>query len=350
MTTLLEAYRNLDNSIWDYYEGFRRLPSLYGPFGSNLNSAAAHQQFIRNYYSLSGKELILHQFGYNDMLYDERAFHTNSVFFLGLLIREHTILKTHLLNAKRSRLNYPLFPFLWFLSVLFHDFAMRIEDNSDDYPLLCNLDSLRASYNIEHDILSSPPYGVDADLHNLIAHYFSHRSLEGKVDHGILAGIFLYDRLVKNRRVKSGLIEQKLKWHHSLEKRYAQAAAAIACHNMWTIPSDHSDIQKYIERGLSYLIQPNFKEISLKNFPLLFLFGIVDTIDPVKLYMRDGLNVEQILSNVTISFTKRAIRLANVKGSSLDFSKLIQKGYDLKGWMAVEVQNGSDWLTISFKR
>ncbi|MFH7012370.1 hypothetical protein ACHRV5_10885 [Flavobacterium sp. FlaQc-52] len=349
MATLLDAYRNLDNSVWDYYDAFRQPGHLRGPFAADLNSIHTHQDFIRRYYRLSGKEEMLQQFGDN-MLYDERSFHTNSVFFLGLLIRENTILKTHLLNAKKSKLNYPLFPFLWFISILFHDFAMKIEDNSGDFPMLRDLDGLKAYYSIDHDILRQAPAGTDVELYNLISHYFSHRSLNGKVDHGILAGIYLYDRLVKIRREKSRRPNQELSWHHSLEKRYAQAAAAVACHNMWTLPSGHENVPSYTASGLGYLVQPSFNEISVKNFPLLYLFGITDTIDPIKLYMRDGYNVEDILSNITISFTKKKMRLENALGSPLDFSKLVQKSVGLKGWMAVEVENGPEWVTISFKK
>lgn len=349
MTTLLDAYRNLDNSVWDYYEGYRKSGRLRGPFTDRLNSSQTHQDFIRNYYRLSGKEEMIHQFG-DHMLYDERAFHTNSVFFLGLFIRENTILKTHLLNARRSKLNYPLFPFLWFLSILFHDFAMEIEDNSDDFPWLHDLNSLKMHYSIDHDILLEAPTGTDKELYGLTADYFSHRILNGKVDHGILAGIYLYDRLVKIRRTKAREQHRELSWHHSLEKRYAQAAAAVACHNMWTLPSGHKDIPAYRASGLGYLVQPGFKEISLKNFPLLYLFGITDTIDPVKLYMRDGYNVHEILSNIMVSLTKREIRFENVPGSPLVFSKLVHKAVGLKGWMAVQVESGPDWVTIVFKK
>lgn len=349
METLLDAYRNLDNSVWDYYDAFRQPGGLSDPFAADLNSARTHQDFIKRYYRLSGKDEVLQQFG-PGMLYDERAFHTNSVFFFGILIRENTILKTHLLNARRSKLNYPLFPLLWFLSVLFHDFAMEIEDNPQNHLMLHDLEGLLAHYHIEHNILDKAPDGADEKLHVLISLYFRHRSKKGKVDHGILAGIYLYDRLVKIRREKSKKQNEPLKWHHSLEKRYAQAAAAVACHNMWTLPPRHKDVKAYIESGLQYLVQPQFREISLSNFPLLFLFGIVDTIDPVKLYMRDGYNVSEILSNINVSFTKRAIRLENRMNSPLIFSKLTTKATDLIGWMAVEVEKRENWLVISFKK
>jgi hypothetical protein len=349
MTTLLEAYQNLDKSVWDYYDGFRQAGGIRNPFVSNPNAAAAHQQFIRKYFRLSGKEELLQQFGNLDMLYDTRAFHTDSVFFLGLVIRENTILKTHLLNAKKSKLNYPIFPFLWFLSVLFHDFAMRIEDNSDDYPMLSELDGLLAYYDIEHNILDKIPREADENLFGLIRQYYSYRHQDNKVDHGILAGIYLYDRLVKIRRQKSSQANAVLSWHHSLEKRYALAASAIACHNMWTIPAGHPITAAYTANGLEYLVQPQFNEISVQNFPLLFLFGIVDTIDPVKLYIQEH-NVEDILKNIIVSFTKRTIRLVNAQASPLNFQRLVDKANGLGGWMAVEVDHGTDWLTISFKR
>ena len=357
METLFSAYRGIDKSVWDYYDGFRTGGGTDNPFITHPDSVDSHRQFIREYFRLSGKLEVLMHFG-QDLLYEERAFHTNSVFFLGLLIRENTVLKSILFNAKRSELNYPIFPLLWFLSILFHDYAMMIEDKSRDFPMLSDLEGVYTHYNIEHSLLEHMPKGINGDLFGHIERYYAYRSggsggNKKKVDHGILAGIFLYDRLVKIRREKWRLrANEKLSWHNSLEKRYALAASAVACHNIWTIPPTDPNVPHYTDKGLNYLVQPMFQEISLQNFPLLFLFGIADTIDPIKLYMRDiagGLMPEVILKNIEVYFTKKSIHMRNVAESPLDFKHLIKNAKGLIGWMAVEIIDGADHVTIAFK-
>lgn len=334
MQTLFDFYKTLDPKIWDYYDGKNRRNIALNPFVKNPNVAAEHQQFIKDYFRLSGKKEVLHQFGVNDTLSDERAYHTNSVFLLGLLIRENTILKTRLFYEKRSKLDYPIFPFLWFLSVLFHDFGMKIEDDLANHLELRNLDGLFDYYHIQHSIFDAMPKDINENLFGEIKRYYKYRMDAGKIDHGILAGIYLYDRLVTIRRQKWQVRDKELSWHYTLEKKYALAASAIACHNMWTKDPAIKELTDYEDAGLHYLIKPNFQEISLDNFPLLFLFGIVDTIDPIKLYMKPtkgGHLPAEILENLEISFGKRWVKFRNRVGSPLIFEHFIDQVKGLAG-------------------
>lgn len=352
MENLLRLYQDMNKNTWDYYNEINPNIKVLNPFISNANSAALHQQFIKNYFRLANKTDVLSQFDTNDILSDERAYHTNSVFFLGLLIREKTILKTRLFYEKRSKLNYPIFPFLWFLSVLFHDFGMEIEEKPSSYPIFNNLDDIRNNYNIKHDLLTAMPKGIDSDLFGLIERYFAYRKSDGKTDHGILAGIYLYDRLVTIRRLKWKYRNKELSWHYSLENKYALAAATIACHNMWTKNSMIEDVTDYKDAGLHYLIQPNFQLISLDSFPMLFLFGIADTIDPVKLYMRarnGGHQPETILKNIEFEFGKRWVKIQNKQNSPLDFQHMINQTRGLKGWINVNLKFEKDTIIIKFK-
>ncbi|MBM6498341.1 hypothetical protein [Flavobacterium macrobrachii] len=352
METLLHLYKNLDSKIWDYYDGFDDGNIAQNPFIKNPNSAVDHQQFIKDYFRLAGKKDVLQQFNTFDVLDDERAYHTNSVFLLGLLIREKTILKTILYNEKRSKIGYPIFPFLWFLSVLFHDFGMKMEENLANHPDLGTIDGLLHHYDIKHSLLVSMPKGINANLFGQIERYYSYRNAQGKIDHGILGGIYLYDRLVKIRRFKSLHRDTELNWHYSLEKRYALAAAAVACHNIWTKDPDKNDTSDYELAGLHYLIRPNFEEISLENFPLLFLFGIIDTIDPIKLYMKQnkgGHLPETILDNIKISFGKRWVKFSNRTASPLDFQHFINQVKGLEGWISVETTEDKNQIKILFR-
>ena len=168
MESLLHLYKNLNPKIWDYYDGMDPGNTAQNPFIKNPNLAADHQQFIKDYFRLAGKKEVLRQFNTYDTLYDERAYHTNSVFLLGLLIRENTILKTKLFNEKRSKIGYPIFPFLWFLSVLFHDFGMKIEDESINHPEFSDLAGVLNHYNIQHSLLDAMPNNTNENLFELI--------------------------------------------------------------------------------------------------------------------------------------------------------------------------------------
>lgn len=351
MENLLNLYKTLNPKIWDYYDGNDARNIAYNPFIKNPNLASDHQKFIRDYFRLAGKKEVLHQFGTFDTLTDERAFHTNSVFLLGLIIRENTILKTRLFYEKRFKMDYPIFPFLWFLSVLFHDFGMKMEDDLVNHPELRTVDGLFHHYNIEHSLLGSMPKGINTNLFGEIERYYSYRNGQGKIDHGILGGIYLYDRLVKIRRFKALHRDSELSWHHSLENKYALAAAAVACHNMWTKDPDKKDVSDYERAGLHYLIRPNFEEISLDNFPLLFLFGFVDTIDPIKLYMKQdngGHLPETILANIEISFGKRWVKFRNRTGSILEFKHFIKQVNGVSGWLSVSFEEGKNNIKIKF--
>lgn len=348
METLLDLYLNVDKAVWDYYSEINPNVKALNPFVENPNLAECHQQFIRDYFRLAGKTDVLKQFATFDILSDDRAMHTNSVFFLGVLIRENTIFKTHLFYEKRSKLNYPIFPFLWFLSVLFHDFGMKNELDPKILDEVNGLEDLYRKYDVNHFILNEMPKNIPMNLFAEIERYFNYRRSHNKVDHGILAGIYLFDRLVKIRKYKRSHQDDELSWHPSLDKKYALAATAIACHNIWTIAPNNPDCESYVNAGLDYLIQPSFEAISVSSFPLLCLFGIVDTIDPIKLYMRDGFEPKTILENLEMSFFKREVTVRNRPDSPLSFKKLVKQANGLIGWIAVNVTATDNSLVIKF--
>lgn len=91
------------------------------------------------------------------------------------------------------------------------------------------------------------------------------------------AGIYFYDALVKNRRSKYTANDDTF-WREELEKQYELAAASIAVYNIWV----NQPNVFYDNIGLEKL--KNFKPISIKNYPLPYIFGFVDTIDPIKFF------------------------------------------------------------------
>lgn len=123
----------------------------------------------------------------------------------------------------------------------------------------------------------------------------------------------------------------------------------MACHNIWTTKRGSSYESNYVKFELNGLIIPNFKEISIKNFPLLFLFGIVDTIDPIKIYMRDGHEPQEILENLEVEYREESFTIRNKPNSKLDFKKIIKAADGFKGWLALKIISDiENTITIEF--
>jgi hypothetical protein len=338
METLLHLYKTLDSKTWDYYDEQNIVDPLQNPFSYNINSEQLHKQFINKYFGKSGKREVLKDFQHEDFFSGDRAIHTNSVFFFGLLLREKTVIKDKLFKDKMSLMEYPIFPFLWFLSILFHDYAMKIEDESFKYlDSISDVNDLIKKYNIENNLLDWQLPGIDHNLPDIISKYFLYRRFSSKkIDHGIFSGLYLFDRLVKIREAnefKNG----ELSWHKSLEEKYALAAVAIACHNIWTTKKGSAYESEYVKFELQDLIIPRFKKVSLNNFPLLFLFGIVDTIDPIKIYSRIGHLPDEILSSLEVSFTQNSFTIRNEANSKLNFEVMLNASKNLIGWLDLTV-------------
>lgn len=149
------------------------------------------------------------------------------------------------------------------LTSLFHDYAYQIEKDEASINTILNLNSLKAEFQISNNLIDSRCVGDSAQLLNCCEDYFNYRRQEwNTIDHGIFAGIYLYDRLIKIRKLKSQNNEANLFWGKALEKQYALASSAIAAHNIWIPPK--AQIKKYKQYNLESLIK--FKPIKLKIF------------------------------------------------------------------------------------
>lgn len=326
----------MPNDEWDYYFS----APLNNPFYFIENGR--FDLFIKEYFGKSGKRKIVVNFKKNDLFTPSRAIHTVSVFFLGIYIWKNTNINSIFLNDTTNIRGNPTFQFVWFLSILFHDYAESIEKdiNCDD------LDDLFKKYKIEHrltDIIKVDH--IDKRLFKLIKKYFTFRRYSMKsVDHGIIAGIYLYDRLIKLRRKKEkeGKIENDngLNWHISLEPLYASASAAIACHNIWTTKRHSKEHSDYIKFELEALVRPTFKKIKCKNNPLLFLFGLVDTIDPIKYFMKKGLSSDSILNRLDLECSDDSITIIK-KDIKDDIFKQYRddNSRNFEGWLDLTVEN-----------
>lgn len=245
--------------IQDYFRnGEKNLPFLLEP--------AEAEHFIDRYFESGRKKLILSfQYDAQHQLPPDRATHTVSGFFLGLLI-EHCLNGANTLSV-RSQHYFP-FSYLWFLTFLYHDYGYCIAERRDlpnPFPTQAPLPDLASnnprkisrkeyyalsrikeilginlspfsqypSYTyIGRRDLNTPPYSDRDILHKLTARINrisgsprltfntgtaigSHQYLSAtitryinycinersRVDHGIVGGLLFYDRMLKNYMV-----------------------------------------------------------------------------------------------------------------------------------------------------
>jgi hypothetical protein len=336
---ILDQINGIQQSQWDYYYNHsNRLLNKPSFQGNN------HSEFIKAYFKRGGKENIFKSYFSISKSLLLRSPHTVSIYFIGILIYSNTKINK-IMNWGENPAEYDIFPFVWFLTCLFHDFGYDYEVNTNEFlSKIWDIDSLKKVLKIKYDLLRCAPIHTPEDLHNSISKYFLYKRFKRKeIDHGIVAGLYLYDKLVKNRHYKNRQNTNGLFWGDNLDGQYALAGAKIAIHNIWF--PDESSKTDYKQFELDCLI--NRPPISLNEGPLLFLLGLVDTIDPIKLY-NSRYSSSQILEEILIAFSENEIRLSVVPDSKLDFDILKNRCVHLNSWLKVDVISDSSDICIKF--
>jgi hypothetical protein len=300
MATLLDSIKKLPDERKFYY------PELSGCMKEDeifKNEENAYH-FINIYYQYAQKESIVSDIKTKNL-------HTASLYFIGCLLQkvvDNFLTKRQEVFSKDD--NY--FTYLWFLTTLYHDISSMEEKTHKDFPcirknlaisiraeklfdevirykklnpnyignFLCFLDSKSKFFRTLYDA-------------NLIKHYLLYRyERMNSLDHGILGGLVLYNKLRKNYDSKKQYAtvhdkntpkERFTYSNRSFARRdfalYAKAAAEIVNHNIFK-PQNREVEKIYKHYKLNMLIKN--KKISLKINPLSFLLGLIDTIEPLK--------------------------------------------------------------------
>lgn len=341
MKSIIEHIKTLPQEDWDYYSDLSE-KDLDNPFINEIT----HKDFIRRYFIRSGKEDVIDQFSVKIEAL-KNASHTTSIFFLGVILYYNTNLKDKVFKGVNPP-GYKVFPFLWFMTSLFHDYAYQYEFDQESQNKILDLESLKKELDIANFLLDIKITGTSKKLFSCCREYFRYRrEVMNVVDHGILAGAYLYDRLIKIREAKEAGNNDSLFWEKALEKQYALSSASIATHNIW-LPKKERE-EQYKAYNLEYLI--NFTPIKIKDFPLLYILGIVDTIDPIKAFIdvKSEIDEKYILENLLVSFKPNSITFINSENSRLDFKKIICKAMNFYGWLDVEISFSKNLLSIKMK-
>lgn len=270
----------------------------------------------------------------------ERYTHILSVYLMGLQIYHKSAYIREGINRflqsceLRQEEIDKQFMYIWLLLAFFHDIGYAIEENQ-----------IKVSFN-----QYSNPKNIDAMLppiftDTLFDNYDRYRKkCMNKVDHGIWGGRIMYKEVNKLRaerfRNSGGQCQRSascscngLCCREELRDVYAKVARTIMAHNIYFANKDNMECYRCM--GLDSLImEPLIKKrktyvISFKESPLLFLFDLVDTLEPVK---------RQELANALCLIRWRV----NKKSITFDLSDLSPEQQEL---YSKQLMGMNSWLT-----
>lgn len=337
-----DAIKN-DPSKWKYY---KKLTIPNELFSNNEDL----RDFINDYFQAGGKSILLKDLN----LSDDRISHTVSLFFLGIHLSDL------ILGNDKNDMS-PDFRYLWFLTSLYHDFGYHFEGNTRLYHLE-DYESIQVfikSQNIKNTVYKTNliPIGCKSISPKVIENYYryciKHRR---KIDHGIVGGLLLYDRLIKNYDMtydkkkrtepdatKENFIHNNLLYSICQHDYFKKVSLAIINHNIWFCSEENNNCLKlYKKNKLGELIigkNQKGKKHSWSDDKFLFLLILADTIEPIKFFR--GQNPVNILESIQISLEKEII-IIRVKDNIIDHSAWFDKIKDLMTWVNIIVTQSKE--------
>ncbi len=312
--SLLDAYSELDKSYYNI--------SIYARDffnGISTEEVIKCKNFIKEHFDKGKKQEALCIPWNEEYNKNGKHRHTVSLYLLGLLFENY-------LGAKLENMLKKLIPivedwyeykYTWFLTCLYHDVVSCIEHSA--LPKFPNDAQKQLSYYIGDLNIKYTPYshstlkpGVSLVRfsESLIYNYFRYRSESLVLDHGIIGGYYLFDRLYKNFINETfdhnwdkypECLKDGLKWRLEHLDHFAYISDAIICHNLWTTKKGDKKGEdlKYKAFGLSPLIVKGSEgKLDFNQYPLQFLLCLLDSIEPVKRFA--DLSSKEVLQKISI--------------------------------------------------
>ncbi len=320
MSSFKQIISDIPIEHWNYYHPNSDI--------EKPTSFATSLSFVDAYFNAAEKRQIIGLRNIQDKNSFTKAAHTVSIYFLGCWLASKLDVKkqlSHLTFGKAFKNN---FLFVWFLSCLYHDRHFNIE-RPGQVKNYSDLISPNAKDKLENLLTRRRPTTVPLTLKQAIHPYYNYRQKHwGLIDHGIAAGIYLFNDLVTLRKANEN-ISSKLNFSKSVEKLYVEAAYAIAVHNIY-FPKE-TDIERYKKYGLTTLI--GHPPINFFESPFLFLLGLTDTLDPIKTYSCVSPDSVSELVLLHYSTDEDAFRLGMTIQQPLDFTLMANKKNDIENWL-----------------
>ena len=98
-------------------------------------------------------------------------------------------------------------------------------------------------------------------------------------------------------------------WKQELVGVYNYAAWVVACHNMWTANEDTKKLYNETYKLQSLDWTDGRRPIKIAEYPVFFLFALVDSIEPIKV-VKDAFLLDRILIEVSDEMIKVDVKLA----------------------------------------
>ena len=285
---------------------------------------------------------VLHDENYTALEHDNpmfefaksRAQHSVLTFFIGLAFLDFCDFRRDIAKDVLNSDNEEDVISLWMLTALYHDWAYHSDDLrkmdldfhkiikydllTDDYKEVSWLQALQSFSSIHPHILAFT-YDEIRAYDQYARRYHAERPDDTeKVDHGILSGIKIFDRLVK----RIGAEISKGSNTASIQTRLLHSKIAcltIAQHNFFR--SDNAMTDKKYGIALRKLHSTSDFKISMDT-PLLLLLSLVDTFECIKRFgqaknVRNYLQKNTILESIELCVSPEII--------SIDYSNLSTK-------------------------
>lgn len=309
-------------------------------------------RFIKRFFEAGAKERLFEISFSNEYEEQGKHVHTLVLYLLGCYFKE--IINSMLLNiideTTKTDNSWYDFRHTWFLSCFYHDVASVIESA----PIL-DLPTLLNKYGIKNHVLKNKSKYSMTYRPEIIESYYEYvRNEINKVEHGILAGFLLYDRLMKGyhdarRRTRTPMgepfTERNVLWRKEHLDLYVIIADSIMAHNIWSIVFTN----KYPD--LKPLDISARKRISMNVNPLSHFLCLFDTIEPTK-RPKLGNDPIEILRSVDITYSnnKLTITLLDSVRNNACYKEWLEDVKKMEEWLELkaELKDRNTKLEISW--
>ena len=281
----------------------------------------------------------------------DHTIHSVSTFLLGIQLQ-------HLFGVEKCYKSKWLY--YWFLVCLYHDAGYYVENKKDQYPLSTTLDLLCTRLGVTHNqknhLLNQLPIFRSDSVHidrQLVERYYDYCRTQlnenSFLNHGIVSGILLYDRLVtKLHEVLGGLNHRRYRnrvWDRKDETKFALIAESIIHHHIWAV-TDQQKYDAYENAGLGTLCIDENHRLWYSN-PLTNLLLFCDSIEPVKnAKLNNSLSPKEILENIFVSHSNKertiTIHINENNPSLMEWISYIDNTVNLDSWFCIDSYKTND--------
>lgn len=283
----------------------------------NPNECTA-KRFALDYFEAGGKESVITSL--EDLIHEsDRWTHCVSMYILGCVIWQalspHTdqILESFL--SSKCNLNIYCFKFsftyYWFLSCLFHDYGVREEENFQSNSIKNDencYSSILNKYRIGNSLFDEKGYQyLFTYKPETYKSYLQYRMCNRRLDHGILGGLLLYDKISEIPEEK--FRNAQLFWDTKISpKHIAVIADSICAHNIW------HDVKQTIPQLV--VGGNNEQKLNFIDNTLSYFLSLIDAIEPTKRF--DNLNPKAIFENLNLeaSYNNNSITISFIQSPS----------------------------------